>query len=285
MTQDRSRLMRTASLLLAPALIVLLGVFLLPMLYILMLSFQDQKEHFSFENYLLFVKDPYYVQILWRTVKLSLYTVIVCFLLGYPVAMFMAQTTSKMRGIITFLIIAPHLVSVVIRNFGWVIILGEKGLVNNTLLKLGMVDKPLKLMYNELGVVIGLADSLMVYMILAIATSLYQIDGSLYKAAGILGASKVRTFFTVVLPLTLPGMLAGSTLVFSLSMSSFVTPALMGGTSVKVLPVIAYEKIMTQLNWQVGAALSFLLLASTVVLVTLFTRLVETKRYKEVFSS
>ncbi|TVY07972.1 ABC transporter permease [Paenibacillus cremeus] len=285
MTQDRSRLTRTALLLLGPALVVLLGIFLLPMLYILLLSFQDKHEHFSFENYLLFVNDPYYAQILWRTVKLSLYTVIVCFLLGYPVAMFMAQTTSKMRGIITFLIIAPHLVSVVIRNFGWVIILGEKGLINNVLLKLGMIEKPLKLMYNELGVVIGLTDSLIVYMILAIATSLYQIDGSLYKAAGILGAGKVRTFFTVVLPLTLPGMLAGATLVFSLSMSSFVTPALMGGTSVKVLPVIAYEKIMTQLNWQLGAAMSFLLLASTVVLVTLFTRLVETKRYKEVFSS
>lgn len=285
MTQNRSQLIRTALLLLAPAMVVLLGVFLLPMLYIFTLSFQDKHEHFSFENYLLFVQDPYYVQILWRTVKLSLYTVVACFLFGYPVAMFMARTTSKMRGIITFLIIAPHLVSVVIRNFGWVIILGEKGLINNALLNLGLIDKPLKLMYNELGVVIGLTDSLMVYMILAIATSLYQIDESLYKAAGILGASKVRTFFTVVLPLTLPGMLAGSTLVFSLSMSSFVTPALMGGTSVKVLPVIAYEKIMTQLNWQMGAALSFLLLASTVLLVALFTRLVETKRYKEVFSS
>ncbi|WP_248924405.1 ABC transporter permease [Paenibacillus hamazuiensis] len=285
MKQERSRMKLTAFYLLVPALVVLLGVFLLPMLYILLLSFQDKHEQFSFENYLLLVQDPYYLQILWRTVKLSLYTVVACFIFGYPVAMFMAQTTSKMRGFITFLIIAPHLVSVVIRNFGWVIILGEKGLINNALLKLSIVERPLKLMYNELGVVIGLTDSLIVYMILAIATSLYQIDGSLFKAAGILGAGKLRTFFTVVLPLTLPGMLAGSTLVFSLSMSSFVTPALMGGTSVKVLPVIAYEKIMTQLNWQMGAALSFLLLASTVVLVSLFTRLVETKRYKEVFSS
>ncbi|MFD0697739.1 ABC transporter permease [Paenibacillus sp. GCM10027628] len=285
MSEDRSRKLRTAVLLLTPAIAVLLGVFLLPMLYILLISFQNSNEQFSFENYLLFVQDPYYVQILWRTIKLSLLTVITCFVLGYPVAMYMAQATSRMRGIITFLIIAPHLVSVVIRNFGWVIMLGEKGLINNTLLKIGLIDKPLKLMYNELGVVIGLTDSLIVYMILAIATSLYQIDGSLYKAAGILGASRVRTFFSVVMPLTLPGMLAGSTLVFSLSMSSFVTPALMGGTSVKVLPVIAYEKIMTQLNWQLGAAISFLLLVSTVVLVTLFTRLVETKRYKEVFSS
>lgn len=275
----------TALLLLVPALIVLIGVFLLPMLYILALSFQDKHEQLSFDNYLLFFQDPYYAQILWRTIKLSLYTAVVCLILGYPVAMYMAKASSRMRGIVTFLIIAPHLVSVVIRNFGWVIILGEKGLINNFLTKLGLIEQPLKLMYNELGVVIGLTDSLIVYMVLAIATSLYQIDGSLYKASGILGANKLRTFFTVVLPLTLPGMLAGTTLVFSLSMSSYVTPALMGGSGVKVLPVIAYEKIMTQLNWQMGAALSFVLLASTVVLVTLFTRLIETKRYKEVFSS
>lgn len=285
MSDGRRSKLRTVLLLLSPALAVLLGVFILPMLYILLISFQDKQEHFSIGNYLLFVQDHYYLQVLWRTIKLSLLTVLACFLCGYPVAMYMARSSNRMRGIITFLIIAPHLVSVVIRNFGWVIMLGEKGLVNNALMKLGLIDEPLRLMYNELGVIIGLTDSFIVYMVLAIATSLYQIDGSLYKAAGILGAGRLRTFFTVVMPLTLPGMLAGSTLVFSLSMSSFVTPALMGGTSVKVLPVIAYEKIMTQLNWQLGAAISFLLLASTVALVTLFTRLVETKRYKEVFSS
>jgi putative spermidine/putrescine transport system permease protein len=285
MNENRSRSIRTAVLLLAPGIAVVLGVFLLPMLYILALSFQDKNEHFSFENYVLFVQDPYYVQILLRTIKLSLLTVITCFVLGYPVAMFMARTSAKLRGVITFLIISPHLVSVVIRNFGWVILLGEKGWINNTLLKLGIIHEPLKLLYSQLGVVIGLTDSFMVYMILAIATSLYQIDGSLYKAAGILGAGKLRSFFTVTLPLTLPGMIAGTTLVFSLSMSSFVTPALMGGTAVKVLPVIAYEQIMTQLNWPLGTAISFLLLASTIALVTLFTRLVETKRYKEVFSS
>lgn len=285
MSNKRNRPLRTAALLLVPGLAVVLGVFLLPMLYILVLSFQNKHGQASLENYLLFVKDPYYVQILWRTIKVSLMTVIACLVLGYPVAMYMAQASGRMRGLVTFLIISPHLVSVVIRNFGWVVILGDKGFINNTLLNLGLIDKPLKLLYNELGVIIGLTDSFIVYMILAIATSLYQIDESLYKASGILGAGKVRTFFNVTLPLTLPGIFAGTTLVFSLSMSAFVTPALMGGTSVKVLPVIAYEKIMAQLNWQLGAALAFLLLASTIALVTLFTRLVETKRYKEVFSS
>ncbi|XOK63331.1 ABC transporter permease [Paenibacillus elgii] len=283
--KGKSSAVRSAVLLLLPSLAVVAGVFLLPMLYIFLLSLEGKQGQFTLENYTIFFKDPYYLQILWRTVKMGLLSVLACLVLGYPVAMFMAQTSGKLRGIITFLIISPHLISVVIRNFGWVVILGEKGWINSTLLKLGLIDTPLKLLYNELGVVIGLTDSLIVYMILAIATSLYQIDGSLYKAAGILGAGKVRTFFTVTLPLTLPGIVAGTTLVFSLSMSAFVTPALMGGTSVKVLPVIAYEKIMAQLNWPLGAALSFLLLGSTIALVSLFTRLIETRRYKEVFSS
>ncbi|EPY10490.1 MULTISPECIES: ABC transporter permease [Paenibacillus] len=276
-----------ALLLLVPSLIVILGVFVLPMLYMFVISIREDggTGAFTLEQYALFFQDPYYVEVLWRTIKLSLYTVIVCLLLGYPVAMYMAQATPKMRGFITFLIISPHLISVVIRNFGWVVILGDDGFINNTLISLGVIEKPLRLLYNELGVVIGLADSLIVYMVLAIATSLYAVDASLYKAAGILGASRSRMFFSVTLPLSMPGIFAGTTLVFSLAMSAFVTPALMGGTSVKVMPVIAYEKMMAAYDWSLGAALAFLLLGSTLGLVALFTRLVETKRYKEVFSS
>lgn len=273
------------TLLTAPAMIVLLGVFILPMLLMLMLSFQDDNQAFTLKNYALFVQDSFYLEILWRTIRVSLWTVLATLLLGFPVAMYMAQASGKMRGIVTMFILAPHLISVVIRNFGWVVVLGEKGWINETLMKLGLIEQPLRLLYNELGVVIGLADSFIAYMVLALATSMYAIDPSLSKAASILGASRARTFFTVTLPLTLPGIIAGTTLVFSLSMSAFVTPALMGGTSVKVMPVIAYEQIMATLNWPLGAALAFLLLGSTILLVTLYTRLIETKRYKEVFAS
>ncbi|GED68105.1 ABC transporter permease [Brevibacillus reuszeri] len=273
------------TLLTAPAMIVLLGVFILPMLLMLMLSFQDDNQGFTLKNYALFVQDSFYLEILWRTIRVSLWTVLATLLLGFPVAMYMAQATGKMRGIVTMFILAPHLISVVIRNFGWVVVLGEKGWINETLMKLGLIEQPLRLLYNELGVVIGLTDSFIAYMVLALATSMYAIDPSLSKAASILGASRARTFFTVTLPLTLPGIIAGTTLVFSLSMSAFVTPALMGGTSVKVMPVIAYEQIMATLNWPLGAALAFLLLGSTIFLVTLYTRLIETKRYKEVFAS
>ncbi|MGZ9584895.1 ABC transporter permease [Paenibacillus marinisediminis] len=276
-----------AMLLLVPGLIIILGVFVLPMIYMLMISLREDMGSgaWTLASYAHLFQDSYYLQILWRTVKLSLYTVVVCLLLGYPVAMYMAQAAPKMRGLITFLIISPHLISVVIRNFGWVVILGDDGFINNTLMSLGIISEPLRLLYNELGVVIGLTDSLIVYMVLAISTSLYAIDSSLYKAAGILGASRTKQFFSITLPLSMPGVFAGTTLVFSLAMSSFVTPALMGGTSVKVLPVLAYEQMMASLDWSLGAAIAFLLLGSTILLVTIFTKLVETKRYKEVFSS
>ncbi|WPS89583.1 ABC transporter permease [Brevibacillus halotolerans] len=272
-------------LLLLPAMIILLGVFLIPMLFILLLSLEGAEGQFSWSNYLMFFQDTYYLEILGRTISLSLYTVACTLLLAYPVAMFMARTQGKLRGLVTMLILCPHLISVVIRNFGWVVILGDTGWLNTMLLKVGIIETPLRLLYNEFGIVIGLTDAFIAYMVLAIATSLYTIDASLYKAASILGATRLQSFFHITLPLSIPGVFAGITLVFSLSMSAYVTPALMGGTSVKVIPVLAFEQIMSTLNWPLGAALAILLLSSTVVLVTLFSRLVETKRYKEVFTS
>ncbi|MBA4535089.1 ABC transporter permease [Brevibacillus halotolerans] len=272
-------------LLLLPAMIILFGVFLIPMLFILLLSLEGAEGQFSWSNYLMFFQDTYYLEILGRTISLSLYTVACTLLLAYPVAMFMARTQGKLRGLVTMLILCPHLISVVIRNFGWVVILGDTGWLNTMLLKGGIIETPLRLLYNELGIVIGLTDAFIAYMVLAIATSLYTIDASLYKAASILGATRLQSFFHITLPLSMPGVFAGITLVFSLSMSAYVTPALMGGTSVKVIPVLAFEQIMSTLNWPLGAALAILLLSSTVVLVTLFSRLVETKRYKEVFTS
>ncbi|OAJ74748.1 ABC transporter permease [Brevibacillus sp. SKDU10] len=272
-------------LLLLPAMIILLGVFLIPMLFILLLSLEGAEGQFSWSNYLMFFQDTYYLEILGRTISLSLYTVACTLLLAYPVAMFMARTQGKLRGLVTMLILCPHLISVVIRNFGWVVILGDTGWLNSMLLKVGIIEAPLRLLYNELGIVIGLTDAFIAYMVLAIATSLYTIDASLYKAASILGATRLQSFFHITLPLSMPGVFAGITLVFSLSMSAYVTPALMGGTSVKVIPVLAFEQIMSTLNWPLGAALAILLLSSTVVLVTLFSRFVETKRYKEVFTS
>ncbi|MCI2256445.1 ABC transporter permease [Domibacillus sp. PGB-M46] len=272
-------------LLLTPALIVLIGVFFIPMLLMLVQSLTDEQSNFTLANYALFFSEPFYWGVLWQTIKLSTFTVLGALILSYPVAMFMAQSKGKIRAIVTFLVLLPHLVSVVIRNFGWTIILNDRGMINTILLEAGIIDQPLRLMYNELGTVIGLVDSFVAYMILAIATSLYTINPSLYKAGAIMGANKVRNFISITLPLSLPGVYSGIVLVFSLSMSAFVTPTLLGGTSVKVMPALTYQQIMFTLNWPLGAAISFILLGTTIFLVSTFTKVTETKRYKVVFKS
>lgn len=276
-------------LLLLPILLFIFGFFVVPMLYILYLSFiytdspTATNAVFSLKNYILFFTDSYYLSSLWITVKVSLYTVLVSLLLGYPVALTMAKSSPRIRGYIALLIAAPLLVSIVVRNFGWYLLLLPNGTINSILTSLGIIDSPLKLLFSEIGVVIGLSNAYLPFMILAIATSLYNIDPSLERASAILGASPLRSFFSVTLPLSLPGIISGCVLVFSMSMSAYVTPALMGGANVPMMPVVAYDQINNLLRWTFGSALSYVLLATTMIMVTVFTRGFEKSKFKEVF--
>lgn len=278
------------ALLILPLLIFVISFFVVPMLYILYLSFIDVKEGLNIEratysigNYVNFFIDPYYLSSLWLTIKISIYTVVICFILGYPVALTMAKANVKMRSLLTLLVVSPLLISVVVRNFGWYLLLLPNGTINTILLDLGIINSPLKLLFSEIGVVIGLASAYLPFMILAIATSLYNIDPSLEKASGILGASPFRTFRTVILPLSFPGIVAGTTLVFSVSMSAYVTPTLMGGAAVPVLPVVTYDRIMILFQWTYGSAMSYVLLFTTLIIVFVYTKLFEKSKYGEVF--
>ncbi|MGE8207179.1 ABC transporter permease [Heyndrickxia sp. NPDC080065] len=276
-------------LLLVPILLFIFGFFVVPMLYILYLSFistdsvNGADAVFSLNNYVQLFTDSYYLSSLWLTVKISLYSVIVALLLGYPIALTMAKSSPRVRGYITLLIASPLLVSIVVRNFGWYLLLLPNGTINQTLMNLGIINAPLKLLFSELGVVIGLSNAYLPFMVLAIVTSLYNIDPSLEKAGAILGASPLRSFFSITLPLSLPGIVSGCVLVFSLSMSAYVTPALMGGANVPVMPVVVYDQINNLLKWTFGSALSYVLLATTLLSVVIFTRTLEKSKFKEVF--
>jgi putative spermidine/putrescine transport system permease protein len=278
-----------AVLLLLPLLLFIIGFFVVPMLYILYLSFIDTEgpnganATYSISNYVRFFTDSYYLHSLWLTIKVSLYTVIVSLLLGYPVALTMAKCSPRIRGLLTLLVASPLLISIVVRNFGWYLLLLPNGTVNQLLIDLGITESPLKLLFSEAGVVIGLSNAYMPFMILSIATSLYNIDPSLEKAAAILGASPFRSFLSITLPLSLPGIVSGIVLVFSMSMSAYVTPALMGGANVPMLPVVAYDQIIHLLRWTYGSAVSYVLLGITLAIVTIFTRMMERGRYREVF--
>ncbi|QQZ07724.1 ABC transporter permease [Heyndrickxia vini] len=276
-------------LLLVPILLFIFGFFIVPMLYILYLSFistdnlNSADAVYSLKNYIELFTDSYYLSSLSLTVKISFYSVIVALLLGYPIALTMAKSSPRVRGYITLLIASPLLVSIVVRNFGWYLLLLPNGTINQLLINLGIINTPLKLLFSELGVVIGLSNAYLPFMVLAIVTSLYNIDPSLEKAGAILGASPLRSFFSITLPLSLPGVVSGCVLVFSLSMSAYVTPALMGGANVPVMPVVLYDQINNLLKWTFGSALSYVLLATTLLLVLVFTRSIEKSKFKEVF--
>ena len=275
-------------LMLAPLLLFILGFFVVPMIYVFYLSFIDVEgldtanASYSISNYLTFFTDSYFLRSLWMTIKVSIYAVIIALILGYPIALTMAKSSPKVRGYLTLLVASPLLISVVVRNFGWYLLLVPNGVIDQFLMKLGIIDSPLKLLFSVEGVVIGLSNSFLPFMILSIATSLYNIDPSLEKASSILGASPLKTFFTVTLPLSLPGVVAGIVLVFSMSMSSYVTPALMGGANVPVVPIVIYEQINTLFRWTFGSAISYILLGVTLISVTIFSRIFE-RKFKEVF--
>ncbi|WP_425464886.1 ABC transporter permease [Paenibacillus piri] len=278
-----------ALLLLAPIALFISGFFIVPMLYILYLSFiqteglDTSNAVYSLHNYILFFTDSYYLSALWLTVKLSLYAVVVSLLVGYPVAVTLSKCSPRGRAWLTLLIAAPLLISLVVRTFGWYLLLSPNGTVNQLLMALGIIQSPVKLLFSEIGVVVGLSNAYLPFMILAIATSLYNIDPSLTKASAIFGAGPVRTFLSVTLPLSLPGVVAGSMLVFSMCMSAYVTPALMGGANVPMLPVLVYDQILHLLRWTYGSAISYVLLGVTLVIVTFVTRMFEKGVFKEVF--
>lgn len=221
-----------------PIVLVLLVLFVVPMIFILVTSLKNG----GIENYIKFFSDPFYLKILLNTIRISLITTLVCLLVGYPVAYFVARTESKVKNIIMIVILFPFLVSSVVRSYGWMVILGKKGLLNQFLLSVGLIHEPLKIMYTSTAVIIGLVHLLLPYMIFSLAGIIQGIDRNLEDASQSLGGNHAKTFFKVLLPLSSPGILSGSILVFTLSMTSYVTPRLLGGATFLMVGTMVFRK-------------------------------------------
>ena len=276
-------------LLLAAPLAVFTALFALPLLNMAALSLHrfDRTTGtlggLTLDNYTRFLGDPFYLGILWRTFRLGVLVTLLTLALGYPVALHLNRVPVRRRASLTLLILAPLLVSVVVRSFGWLVILGPNGLVNSALRGLGLVDEPLRLLYTETAIALGLTHVFLSFMVLSVATALGRIDPALIRAAQTLGATPAQTFRRVVFPLSLPGVAAGSLIVFTLSTSAFITPALLGGPRVKVMSSLAYQQTLLLSDWPYGSAIALVLLALTTVSVTLSLRLLESGRYRMVF--
>jgi len=267
-------------LLLSPYVLLLLLFFAAPLALMLAISvsrqsFGEMEWTVTFHHYARFFSDGFYLGVLWDTLLLGAIVTVAALLLGYPIAYHLALTRSRWKPLLIVFILSPLLVGIVIRCYGWMILLADRGLINATLLERGWIAKPLPLMYNRFGVAIALVHVFLPFMVLSLTGVLKRIDPHLIEASKTLGASPRRAFFEVTLPLSLPGILAGSLLVFSLAISSFVVPILLGGFKVQVLPMIVYEQILSVFDWPFGAANAFVLLVLSVALIAVYIKVTE----------
>jgi putative spermidine/putrescine transport system permease protein len=248
--------------LLLPAVAIYALFFIWPLIDIFHASLTVQGK-LSLGAYVDFFQDGFLRSVLWRTIRISILTTIATLIVGYPIALYLSQPWRKGRSLVTFFVIAPMLVSAVVRSYGWIIILGPNGLLSQALQIVGFGPAAGQFLYTETGVVIALTHVFLPFMVLSITGSLQQIDPALSRAARILGANEIKTFWRVILPLSLPGITAGSMIVFCLAASGFVTPALVGGARVPVMPYIVYKEGLLVLNWTLASAVAVILLLTT----------------------
>lgn len=240
-----------------------------PLAVLLASSFQSAPDvpGFSLAQYWQFFQDSVNLKVLGDTFWLGVQVTLACLLFGYPVAYLYANAPAKWKGILTFLILLPLLTSSVVRTFGWVVILGRQGLVNSLLQGLGVIEEPLRLLFTHHGVAIAMTQIQLPLMVLPIVASLSQIDPRLAAASESLGGGAWRTFWRITFPLTLPGMISGCLLVFAITVSSFVTPSIIGGGQIMFMPTLIYQQGVVLLNRSLAAAISAILLAMVLIVV------------------
>lgn len=249
-----------------------------PVLFVLVYSFWLRTPEgfdvpaFQFGNWEELFTDKFYWMALGSTFKTTVITTFACIVLGYPTAYYLARAQIRNRGLLLFLMFLPFWVSYIIRTMSWINVLGKNGFVNAILTGIGLIDEPLRLLYNDFSVIMGLVYFMLPYMIINVYVSLDGIDRNLESAARVLGCTPWQSFREVTLPLSLPGLGAGSLLCFVLAAGSYVTPRLLGGTDTLFFPDLIYEAIISQLDWPFGAVLSVVMLASLGLIIAVYNR-------------
>lgn len=261
----------TPWLLIAVPAAVLLLFFVLPNALLLSASFlkteaQQLTSETTLDNYKFLFTRQLYLEVMLRTLVVGVAVGALDILLGFPLAYFLVRTRSRWKGLLIALSLAPLLASVIVRTYGWYIILNRFGVVNDTLLGLGLIADRIAFMPSTGAIIIGLAHALLPYAVLTIMGSLGGINPNLEKAAMSLGANRTRTFVSVVLPLSLPGVAGGFILVFSIAISAYATPAILGGPATQVAATAIYNFMINLLDWSTGAALAVVLIVSSLLL-------------------
>ncbi|KPB14116.1 ABC transporter permease [Pseudomonas amygdali] len=269
----------------APALALYIGLLVLPLGLTLLLSFNVfdyqvgvKSDSYTLANYTAVVTDSYFYEIFLRTFWISALVTLLCVLIGVPEAYILSRMGTPWRSIFLILILTPLLISVVVRAFGWSLLLGADGLINQAIQFMG--GRPVKLLYTPFAVIIALVHVMLPFMIIPVWTSLQKLDPTAEQAALSLGASQAKVMRLIVLPQVMPGVLSGSLIVFGLAASSFAIPGLLGGRRLKMVATVIYDQYLSELNWPMGATLAVALLLVNLLVMLSWNRMIE-GRYKK----
>ena len=267
-----------AAALLAPVTLLYLFCLLAPISYFLAVSFlrYSPVELYTLtptlENYARLLSDAYNVGVIAETFRVAAVVTAVTLVLGYALAYFLSRAAPAWRGLFIFLVIAPLMTGVIVRTYGWIVLLGTDGLVNRALMALGLVARPLQLLNSEPTVIVALVHLMLPFMVFPIFSALVGQDPHLVPAASTLGARPLRAFLEVTLPISRSGVVMGSALVFTITAGAVVTPALLGGRDVMMMGQMIYQLVLSTFNWPLGAAFAFVLVLCQLVVIALYFR-------------
>lgn len=267
---------RRAMLLVLPLFAFLAAVYFLPVGRLLILSVNEPT--WTLDHFRKLIDTPVYVRVFVNTFRLALVVTVVTLVLAYPTAYYLSNASPRAANLMMFFILVPFWTSILVRTYAWMVLLGTNGIINDLLMRLGVIDSPLQLIYRTFAVGIGMVHVLLPFMILPLYSTMRGIDRSLLQAASSLGAKPYNVFLRVFLPLSLPGIVAGSSIVFVFSLGFYITPALLGGRRDLTIAMLIGQQFNALLNWGFGAALSVVLLVVAVVIMVIFNRVASADR-------
>jgi putative spermidine/putrescine transport system permease protein len=254
--------------------------FLAPMAVVLITSLTNPDGQPTFAHYMRILADSYHWDVLWVTFRIGALTTLACVLIGYPLAWYLVRIVRwrPWRRFCVILLIVPLFTSNIVRSFGWMVLLGRNGLINDGLVGSGLIERPMRFLGTELGIMIGLVYILLPFIVLAVGNALAKVDPALEHASADLGATPAGTFRTIIFPLSLPGLMAGAVMVFMLAVSAYVTPALLSGGRITVFSMLIFQQYSSVFDFHYGGALSITMLVLTLALVAIAGRIGEPRR-------
>lgn len=261
----------SAFIMLVPGLVILLVFLAFPLLKVLVPSMFEGE--YPFSSYLEFLQDSYYMKIFLRTVRIAVITTLICMIGGIPTAYFISRCSKKWRGLLLAASIFPLMTNSVIRSFAWINILGSNGIVNRFLMILGLVEKPMKLLYTDFAIIIGSVYLFLPLMIVTVTGVMENIDDDMMEAAESLGATRLEAFMKVIFPMSLPGIIVGGILVFTGTLTAYTTPQLLGGNSNMVMSTLIYQRAMSVGDWNGTAVVALIMIILTLAVIKGFNKL------------